>query len=53
MDLTRVLANVMASKKINTGLTRSYFADYKRVAELDLRKTEIEERLLEIYEELE
>ena len=26
--------------------------DYKRVAELDLRKTEIEERLLEIYEEL-
>ena len=43
----------MASKKINTGLTKSYFADYKRVAELDLRKTEIEERLLEIYEELE
>ena len=27
--------------------------DYKKVAELDLRKTEIEERLLEIYEELE
>lgn len=27
--------------------------DYKRVAELDLRKNEIEERLLEIYEELE
>lgn len=48
-----MLANVMASKKVNMGLTRSYFADYKRVAELDLRKTEIEERLLEIYEELE
>ena len=27
--------------------------DYKRVAELDTRKTEIEDRLLEIYEELE
>ncbi|MBQ8409270.1 MAG: ABC-F family ATP-binding cassette domain-containing protein [Clostridia bacterium] len=27
--------------------------DYKRVAELDTRKNEIEERLLEIYEELE
>ena len=27
--------------------------DYKKVAELDARKTEIEERLLEIYEELE
>jgi ATP-binding cassette subfamily F protein 3 len=27
--------------------------DYKKVAELDLRKTEIEERLMEIYEELE
>ena len=27
--------------------------NYKKVAELDLRKTEIEERLLEIYEELE
>ena len=27
--------------------------DYKRVAELDTRKTEIEERLFEIYEELE
>ena len=31
----------------------SVATDYKRVAELDLRKTEIEERLLEIYEELE
>ena len=48
-----MLANAMVSKKINTGLTRSYFADYKRVVELDLRKTEIEGRLLEIYEELE
>ncbi len=27
--------------------------DYKKVAELDLRKNELEERLLEIYEELE
>ena len=27
--------------------------DYKKVAELDTRKTEIEERLMEIYEELE
>ncbi|MBE6584257.1 MAG: ABC-F family ATP-binding cassette domain-containing protein [Ruminococcaceae bacterium] len=27
--------------------------DYKRVAELDTRKTEIEDRLMEIYEELE
>ena len=27
--------------------------DYKRVAELDVRKNELEERLLEIYEELE
>ena len=27
--------------------------DYKRVAELDARKTEIEDRLLEIYTELE
>ncbi len=27
--------------------------DYKKVAELDLRKTEIEDRLMEIYEELE
>ena len=27
--------------------------DYKKVAELDMRKTEIEERLMEIYEELE
>ncbi len=27
--------------------------DYKKVAELDLRKTEIEERLMEIYEEFE
>ena len=27
--------------------------NYKKIAELDLRKTEIEERLLEIYEELE
>lgn len=26
--------------------------DYKKVAELDLRKTEIEDRLMEIYEEL-
>ena len=26
--------------------------DYKKIAELDKRKTEIEERLMEIYEEL-
>ncbi len=39
--------------KIDEEMCGSAATDYKRVAELDLRKTEIEERLLEIYEELE
>jgi ATP-binding cassette subfamily F protein 3 len=39
--------------EIDTEMNGSAATDYKRVAELDLRKTEIEERLLEIYEELE
>lgn len=38
---------------IEDEMNGSAATDYKRVAELDLRKTEIEERLLEIYEELE
>ncbi|MBR3879758.1 MAG: ABC-F family ATP-binding cassette domain-containing protein [Clostridia bacterium] len=38
---------------IEAEMNGSAATDYKRVAELDLRKTEIEERLLEIYEELE
>ena len=38
---------------IEEEMNGSAATDYKRVAELDLRKTEIEERLLEIYEELE
>jgi len=39
--------------EIEEEMNGSAATDYKRVAELDLRKTEIEERLLEIYEELE
>ena len=39
--------------QIEEEMNGSAATDYKRVAELDLRKTEIEERLLEIYEELE
>jgi len=39
--------------EIDEEMNGSAATDYKRVAELDLRKTEIEERLLEIYEELE
>ena len=39
--------------KIEEEMNGSAATDYKRVAELDLRKTEIEDRLLEIYEELE
>ena len=39
--------------EIEAEMNGSAATDYKRVAELDLRKTEIEERLLEIYEELE
>ncbi len=38
---------------IEEEMNGSAATDYKRVAELDLRKTEIEDRLLEIYEELE
>ncbi len=39
--------------EIEEEMNGSAATDYKRVAELDLRKTEIEDRLLEIYEELE
>ena len=39
--------------EIEDEMNGSAATDYKRVAELDLRKNEIEERLLEIYEELE
>ena len=38
---------------IEDEMNGSAAADYKKVAELDLRRTEIEDRLMEIYEELE
>jgi hypothetical protein len=38
---------------IEDEMNGSAATDYKRVAELDLRRTEIEDRLMEIYEELE
>ena len=38
---------------IEDEMNGSAAADYKRVAELDLRRTEIEDKLMEIYEELE
>ena len=38
---------------IEDELNGSAATDYKKVAELDLRRTEIEDRLMEIYEELE
>ena len=40
-------------EEIDAEMNGSAATDYKKVAELDARKTEIEERLLEIYEELE
>ncbi len=40
-------------ERIDEEMNGSAATDYKKVAELDIRKTEIEERLLEIYEELE
>ena len=40
-------------EEIDTEMSGDAATDYKRVAELDARKTEAEERLLEIYEELE
>ena len=40
-------------EEIDAEMNGSAAADYKKVAELDLRKTEAEERLLEIMEELE
>ena len=39
--------------EIDAALSGDAATDYKKVAELDTRKSEIEERLLEIYEELE
>ena len=39
--------------EIEDEMNGSAAADYKKVAELDLRRTEIEDRLMEIYEELE
>ncbi len=38
--------------KIDTLMSGEAATDYKRLAELDTRKTELEDRLLEIYEEL-
>ena len=40
-------------EEIDAEMNGEAATDYKKVAELDSRKTEIEERLLEIYEELE
>jgi hypothetical protein len=40
-------------EEIDAQMSGEAATDYKRVAELDARKTEIEERLMEIYEELE
>ena len=40
-------------EEIDAQMSGDAATDYKRVAELDARKTEIEERLMEIYEELE
>ena len=39
--------------KIDSEMMGDAATDYKKIAELDERKNEIEERLLEIYEELE
>ena len=40
-------------EEIDAEMNGEAATDYKKIAELDTRKTEIEERLLEIYEELE
>ena len=40
-------------EEIDAQMSGDAATDYKKVAELDARKTEIEERLMEIYEELE
>ena len=40
-------------EEIDSELFGSAAADYVRAAELDARKSEVEERLLEIYEALE
>ena len=40
-------------EQIDKELFGSAASDYVRAAELDARKSEVEERLLEIYEELE
>ena len=39
--------------EISAQMSGEAATDYKKVAELDLRKNELEDRLLEIYEELE
>ena len=40
-------------EKIDGEMSGDAATDYKKVAELDEKKTSLEERLLEIYEELE
>jgi hypothetical protein len=40
-------------EKIDGEMSGEAATDYKKIAELDERKTALEERLLEIYEELE
>ncbi|MBR2335508.1 MAG: ABC-F family ATP-binding cassette domain-containing protein [Clostridia bacterium] len=52
--LTREMNDIEAEiEKIDAEMSGDAATDYKKVAELDEKKTSLEERLLEIYEELE